>query len=495
VSAAELLTRITPDSAHKLRAVFECANYAEFTILKLLAAPDWPTPRQRSQALPLHLRRCRGGTPLELLVRLFHLHQTLPIDDARRAVAPTALEDWTASGLLSADPTAVRAAFEVTPYQGLLLASDWFDADTVDPVMGVAATSRALVRLTVRRRAGRALDLGTGSGVQALLAARHSDHVCGTDLNARAVQLARCNAVLNGLTNVEFLSGDLFEPVREQRFDLIVCNPPFVIGPGRGELHTHSGRPSDELCRDIIRTAPAFLNEGGYFQLVGNWAEVAGQDWRERLASWFTGSGCDAWVLRSHREDAVHYAHQRVTETVEGPEAAARRFEEWAASFEQERIEGVGYGLITLRRRSGGANWQRFDPLPPLPDPSGQVGSAIERGFALRDFLEAHRNDRDLLAARLRHAPKLSWERRFEASATGWAAVESRLRLTEGLAFAGNIEPAVAEFVVRCRGDRPLSAHLIEAAKAARQKPEQLQPGFLKVVRGLLELGLLLPVS
>ena len=62
----------------------------------------------------------------------------------------------------------------------------------------------------------RTLDLGTGSGYLAILAARHSGHVLGTDLNARAVAMARFNAQLNRLGNVELAEGNLFEPTGER---------------------------------------------------------------------------------------------------------------------------------------------------------------------------------------------------------------------------------------------------------------------------------------
>jgi methylase of polypeptide subunit release factors len=233
--------------------------------------------------------------------------------------------------------------------------------------------------MTVRRRAARTLDLGTGSGVLALLAAAHSDSVLATDRNPRALDFARFNAEFNGVSNVAFRVGDLFEPSRGGVFDLIVCNPPFVIAPDVKYLHTHSGRPADTLCREIVRAAPACLAEGGLCQLVCNWAQVAGQDWQERLAGWFEGTGCDAWVLYSHSEDAAAYASARIAETSDEPGLSAGRFDEWMAYYRRERIEAVGFGLITLRRRTGSGHSFRWNPLGEV---AGPIGPAIERAFA-----------------------------------------------------------------------------------------------------------------
>jgi methylase of polypeptide subunit release factors len=77
----------------------------------------------------------------------------------------------------------------------------------------------------------RALDVGTGSGIGAVFAARLGYQVVGVDLNPEAVRCARINVLLNELEAlVEIRSGDLFAPVIGQRFDLVVFNPPFFRG-------------------------------------------------------------------------------------------------------------------------------------------------------------------------------------------------------------------------------------------------------------------------
>lgn len=90
------------------------------------------------------------------------------------------------------------------------------------------------------------LDLCTGSGVLAIAAARHGcRHVTAVDVSRRAVIAARCNARLNGVS-VNSVRGDLFEPVRGRRFDLIVSNPPYVptqVGRFRSTAWPALGKP------------------------------------------------------------------------------------------------------------------------------------------------------------------------------------------------------------------------------------------------------------
>ena len=80
------------------------------------------------------------------------------------------------------------------------------------------------------------LDMGTGSGVCAVFAARYAKRVVAVDINAAAARCARVNAVLNQLEQrIEVRHGDLFVPVAGERFDLILFNPPFVIGKPRND--------------------------------------------------------------------------------------------------------------------------------------------------------------------------------------------------------------------------------------------------------------------
>lgn len=80
------------------------------------------------------------------------------------------------------------------------------------------------------------LDMGTGSGIVAISAARWAGHVDAVDVNSEAVRCARINALLNGFEAViEVHEGDLFEPLCDRRYDVVLFNPPFFRGaPGGG---------------------------------------------------------------------------------------------------------------------------------------------------------------------------------------------------------------------------------------------------------------------
>ena len=115
--------------------------------------------------------------------------------------------------------------------------------------------------------AGRVLDLCTGSGALALAAAEGAASVVAVDIDPVAVRCARINVLLNGLEdNVEIRQGDLFSAVDGQRFDLILCNPPYYEGSPEGnhELAFYAG----DFAERFAASLPGHLIDDGYALVV-----------------------------------------------------------------------------------------------------------------------------------------------------------------------------------------------------------------------------------
>lgn len=120
----------------------------------------------------------------------------------------------------------------------------------------------------------RVLDVCTGSGILAISAARDgAAEVTAVDISRRAVAAARLNAWLNGV-RIEVVRGDLFEPLRGRRFDVIVSNPPYLPGdiaelPRRGLARAWEGGRSGRAFIDRISAqARHHLRPGGVVLLV-----------------------------------------------------------------------------------------------------------------------------------------------------------------------------------------------------------------------------------
>src|SRR5262249_25507852 len=135
----------------------------------------------------------RDGSPFSTIVTLFCAGTPADQEQAEVALAPLRLVDLEKTGVVEVRDGLVHPLCMIRPSNGLIAASD-LPAMDADRVLGVVPASETLARLTVRRPAKRALDLGTGCGVQALLLARHSETVIAVDVNPRALAFARFNA-------------------------------------------------------------------------------------------------------------------------------------------------------------------------------------------------------------------------------------------------------------------------------------------------------------
>jgi release factor glutamine methyltransferase len=134
----------------------------------------------------------------------------------------------------------------------------------------------------------RIVDVGTGSGAIAIALAHvlPNAHITATDLSPAALELARENAVRNGLSNrVRFLQGDLLQPVDAERFDIVVSNPPYVPDADRAslaiEVRDHepalalfAGQDGLSIYRRLIPAAYASLTAGGFIALEIGWGQA-----------------------------------------------------------------------------------------------------------------------------------------------------------------------------------------------------------------------------
>ncbi len=116
--------------------------------------------------------------------------------------------------------------------------------------------THVLIDAMVLPEKGKVLDIGCGYGAVGIAAAASNPnlHVVMTDVNVRAVRLAKQNLEANRISNAQVSYGYLYEPVEEMRFDCILSNPPVSAGM--------------DMVRAIIAGAPKVLAAGGTFQMV-----------------------------------------------------------------------------------------------------------------------------------------------------------------------------------------------------------------------------------
>ncbi len=372
----------------------------------------------------------------------------------------------------------------IVPHDELLIASDPPRERQADHVASVHRPSATLAHLTVRRPVARALDVGTGNGIQALLVAAHAEQVVATDVNERALVFAAFNAALNGIDNVEFGAGSFLEPVQGERFDLVVANPPYVVSPDTDYLFRDSGLGRDRVSEQLVRALPDVLADGAFATVMVSWID-GGED-PPRPATWLAGSGCDGFVLHSRTDDALASAAVWNRDAA-SPEEYREGLNRWTNYYRDEGIDAIGYGAIVLRRR-GGPNWVRTLELP-----SGRLEPAaqhVARLFEAQDFLAG---TPDLLARPFAFAPGVGLHQELDPGEPGWIVRETTLVVSEGLGFRIGLDANTARIVRALRPDRTLGDILEEVTTDLTAEASTVKRAGVGLLRKLLELGVVVP--
>jgi hypothetical protein len=250
---------------------------------------------------------------------------------------------------------------------------------------------------------------------------------------------------------------------------------------------------ADAFCQKIAGEAPAYLNEGGHFQMLCNWVENAGGEWPDRLQGWFKGTGCDTWVLRSSTTDAVSYARNwmKLGHTGTSPDDAAR-LEAWLAYYREENISAIGGGAVIMRKRTGGDNWFRsFDGPPKL---SGRCGEEVLARMRALDYLAREvKDDEALLRTVFRVSPNVRLTQECVPSESGWALTKATIQITQGFAYLEEIDTWFAELLVSCDGRRTLREAVEKTAAALGLGPEDIPGETGEIIRQLVDEGFLAP--
>ncbi|MEZ2388460.1 methyltransferase [bacterium RCC_150] len=380
-----------------------------------------------------------------------------------------------------------------------------------DHVLGIGQASTTLVQTTIRRHAQRALDLGTGCGIQTFHLLHHCEHVTATDISERALAFTRFNLLLNAEalhldpenleSRVSLRLGSLLEPVAGEAFDLVVSNPPFVITPrNAGEkaseqfTYRDGGLPGDQIVARLVASLPEVLVPGGTAQMLGNWEIAEGTGWSERPESWLAQSDADAWFIQREQVGPEVYAETWLRDASEGRDRVLYQdaYAAYLADFASRNVEAIGFGMIWLRKpERGGAEpaLRRFEEITyPIEQPIGpHLGAFVER----IDWLAGN----ELADAHLIVAEDVTEERHQHPGAEHPGVI--LLRQGAGLRRTNLLSTELAGFVSACDGE--LSVRQLIGALAALLgggggfDDGAFRAGLLADVGNLVRDGFLLP--
>jgi methylase of polypeptide subunit release factors len=513
-----------PAALAALRADLGAAGFTVAGVEELLG-PVASAALHREQPVPALLATSGRATsgpgatvhPRATLVRAFVLGTAVDRGALAAALPTLGVDGAERLGLLTAAGQdagdQVRARVDLRPYATADADGpvDWWIASDLgelatqgalrpDHVLGVGGASTTLAQVTVRDPRGRTLDLGTGCGIQALHAARHSGHVTATDISARALAFTRFNTALAGVAErVDLRTGSMLEPVAGERFDLVVSNPPFVITPRASAEdvplyeYRDAGRTGDAVVSELITSVGGVLAPGGVAQMLGNWEVRRGERWDERVGAWLDASGLDGWVVQRELQDPAEYAETWIrdggTTPDRDPAAWAARYRAWLDDFASRDVEAIGFGIVVLRRpEHDGPRLRRLEEVTGTVQQP--LGPTISASLAADAWLGA-RDDAALAAERLVVAGDVTEERYLRPGDVDPQVL--LLRQGGGLGRTVQAGTALAGLVGACDGE--LTVGQIAGALAALLGvgADELAADVLPEVRGLVRDGLLLP--
>lgn len=468
-------------------------------------------------------RRARSAGPAGLLVRLFILGDPLSEADVAAALPGVDVDDGLAAGLWargSAPEGSLRALVDLRPVD-TGHGTRWVFADVdgsmvhattrPDHVLGVGQATLSLLRITPTSAVDSVLDLGTGCGIQLVHALETATTATGTDITPRCLELAAATLAVNGM-EAELLTGPWFEPVAHRRFERIVANPPFVVGPSElGHSYRESGLALDGASRTVVSGAPDHLTEGGTAVILASWVEREGVDWRTHVASWIPADGVEAWVLRRDTSDPGLYVWTWLTDEGMDPrdESTATAAEAWLDHFASEDVDGIGFGYVYLRRVDGPSSVLCEDLTHPF---DAGLGDEAEAYFARTAWL---RSVAELAGGGARaldstvftvspdvhlHVSESLAPAVDRADDTGPGSTDTLttvvIERVTGARWRHEIDPLTATVLRGARmGALPLEDLVILAAAGAGEDPEELAEPIRRVVTDLFLHGFVVPAG
>lgn len=345
----------------------------------------------------------RQGNPrdaLELLLRLFVLGVSESGLEIKKHLATEFGALLEAFGLLHRVPTQPgkwAAQAMLYPLRDILIVSDrWNSADgspyqSFPDIVYPANSNNTLQFLECLPQdpCERFLELCAGTGVIALLAAKHyAKHAWATDIAPRSVHFAEFNRRLNALSNVTVRQGDLFEPASAWggQFDRIAAHPPYMPSLKPAEVYYDGGPDGELITSTIIRDVSKYLEPGARMFLQTMGTDRQNISFEQRIRSWLD-SASDEFNLAIIARRLVEPGQFAIGSAVRdggGNELA----NQWKAYFRKREIVRLVYGLIVLERKSAPGTPFTIQRMV------GEQSGWAETEWLLRWEAEAHNPER-----------------------------------------------------------------------------------------------------
>ncbi|RAV32106.1 hypothetical protein DLJ54_04875 [Corynebacterium heidelbergense] len=458
----------------------------------------------------------------QLIVSTVYLRTPHPRADLEAIFGPSLTEELVDTGLWRSTGAGVGGVLpdlyapsvdirpiRSTPHGGseIIIASD-ADASLdlrvprSDFVPGVGNAPRSLLGAIPPRPGRRILDLGCGSGVLGLILATADPHaqVTATDISPRALMFAAASAASVTDGRVRLLHGSWFDPVEGEEFDTIVCNPPFLIGPGaQRHVYRDGGLELDGASRLVISQAPDYLADGGSAHLLASWALGEGESAAQRVTGWIPDRGVRTWVVQREEVNIEEYVATWIADEAVDPRSAegTRLAEEWLDYLEAKGIHRIGFGWVHMRRIEGPSEVTVETMDHPLA-PGAYLGTEVAEWFQRAEWV-AQVENADVLRTSFAVRPTVALETvdiPDGAARLGFVHHHRRLVRTDGPAWSHDIDEHLQAILAGLSPHGLDLGDVVELYCAARDiSAEQVREQAATAIVELVRHGLVLPAE
>jgi SAM-dependent methyltransferase len=320
--------------AQELRSCgYDLANCARrLGVFPRLGVNFWP--KMRSSWTP------RAEDLVDNLIMLFIDGQQVSAEFIAKQISSAFVDAALEMRLVEENGNFLKSSFSLFPCYGKYLVTDQAEKNTaLNQVMWLWGESFLLGGFVKRVSRSRAIDLGTGSGVHAILASDHCASVVAADVSPRAIAFSNFNAVLNGRSNIDFVLSDLFNSINGT-CDLLISNVPYApdTAAKASDNFWSGGIDGYELLRRVVQALPTRLDEPGTAHINSLFPNPPGTKIKDHFDIWLGGTLTE-WDVLDHTWAVPRYEDLLSERPFHGDKSAWR------------------FGVVSLRRSRSGQGW------------------------------------------------------------------------------------------------------------------------------------------
>ena len=482
---------ITTERSRELRRRVLAAKYAERIPVQSETYAGTLMPEELRRPL-IERALLRDAHPAAGIALLFSHLATVPGPIVDRALGRE-VRRWLAdAGVLHIEDGRVTSALRLHVADGVFIWSD-DPSGGADAVMPPGPTTVDLIRVMPETLSGSVADIGTGPGSFALIAARRgATRVVATDVNPRALELARFNARFNELT-LEVREGDMFAPLGDERFDRVLSQPPYVTHPPSepGVTFLHGGEKGDELAFRFLDGLGAHLAPDGIGMALFDSPVRIEADIGDRVRR-ALGAAPDVVVFS---QPGIAMDRQALGYAALADPTFGQRYRDAAVRYrdhlERQRIDAVTHSLVIVRapRGSDAAGWTMSIEVARFPERWAEALEFI-RGIELavageEAIAEAHVRPRDGMTMHIERA----------AGASRDAETRSVRFARPSIALDRELTPAGAVIFDLLAAEASVGSAILRFAKAMERPPAEVRPLVTSFVKDCLVRALLVPAD